>query len=681
MTARKVIDYSRTEIWGIDGEAWNVGPDDENAGREHTYGLLLAANEDGQKRLIHNKGARLTTKQSLDFILSLPENAFVVAFSFKYDLTKILEDLPNSLLYRLNHGSSKVDDKFGIEWYAEDCCTPYVLQYLGSKFVVQRGHRVRVIWDLFKFYQTSFIKTMKLWKVLDHLEEISAMKERRGEFTPDQLPEIEHYCKLECINLAKLARKLLRAITVAGLDLEGKFYGAGSVGGAVLKRMNGEEESLLSKVAIPEPMFDAVIRAFSGGRFEISGCGAIRKPCFEYDISSAYPYQISRLPCMRHTCGKWTLTTDRRTIDTAKVALVHYDLSTAPKVSKGWGPFPYRTVKGTITFPVTSGGGWCWLEEYQAGEALFDNVKFIEAWVWVPNSTCKHPPPFRDISQLYIERCKLGKEGPGIIIKLGYNAGYGKMAQSIGNAIYNNWIWAGMITSGCRAQLLRLMALHKDMGNILMVATDGLYTTEELETPAPIDTGTGPDKLFDENGKSKNAPLGGWEKASLKDGMFIIRPGIYFKLNDNADDDKKKVKCRGIGLRQMIDNRQALIEHYEKTRGSEPFEFTLTRFHGMKTATGKKQDTARLFPVESEKLYYRRPYYGRWKTMIHQLSFTPMPKRAEGFVPRGLPDLELVGLSAPYQKALAMREDEETRLASLDADSLLEQPDIGDVEI
>jgi hypothetical protein len=681
MRPKSVSGNNHSEIWGIDGEAWTVGPDDPVAGREHIYGLLLAANESGHTRRVHNSGKRLSTKQCLDFLLELPEHAFVVAFSFKYDLTKILEDLPDHLLYKLNHSSSKVDEKLGVEWYATDCCTPYTIQYLGSKFVVQHGSRMRVVWDLFKFYQTSFIKTMKLWKVLDNLEEISTMKDRRGEFTIEQLPEIEHYCKLECVNLSHLARKLLNAVTTAGLDLEGKYYGAGSVGGAVLKRMNGEQENVLTKTGVPKEMYDAIIRAFSGGRFETSMGGPCHSPCYEYDISSAYPYQIYKLPCMRHTCGKWELTTDYVKVAAAQVALVHYDLSTPPTVNKGWGPFPYRTAKGTITYPVTSGGGWCWLEEYCAGASLFDNVRFVEAWVWVPNEACHHPNPFHDIALLYIERCKLGKEGAGIIIKLGYNAGYGKMAQSIGKAVFNNWIWAGMVTSGCRAQLLRLMALHKDMSNILMVATDGLYTTEKIDTPKPCDTGTGPDKLFDEHGKSKNAPLGGWEESPLEHGMFIIRPGVYFKLDDNAPDDKKKVKCRGIGLRQMIDARQALIEHYARTQGAEPFEFTLTRFHGMKTATGKKTETSRLFPVDSVKLYYRRPYYGRWKTMKHQLSFSPMPKRALGFAPRALPDPELEGISRPYQKALAMLQDEETMSAILDADSLLEQPDVGDMMI
>lgn len=678
---RRRVSYKDIDIWGIDGEAWSVGPDDPERGREHIYGLLLAANDRGDKpKFVESQGKALTTIECLDMVLELPTDAFIVAFSFKYDLTKMLEDLPDELLVKLNHINSQVDEKMGVSWEAPNGKT-YFIQYLSSRFSVECNGVTRVVWDLFKFYQSSFVKTMKLWKVLDDLEKIAEMKEKRSEFDPSQLPEIRYYCNLECRNLSKLARLLLKALHDAGLDLEDKYYGAGSVGGAVLTRFDGAEESALTKAAFPEQMMMPILRAFSGGRFEISRCGPVRVPCYEYDISSAYPYQICRLPCLRHTCGEWVLVQDRKILDSARVALVHYDLSSEPKRELGWGPFPYRTEKGTITFPVTSGGGWVWLDEYRAGEDLFDNVKFVEAWIWIPNSTCHHPNPFREISKLYIERCRLGKDGAGIVIKLGYNAAYGKMAQSIGNALYNNWAWAGMITSGCRGQLLRLMAMHKDMSNIIMVATDGLYSTESLSPPMPEDTGTGPDRLFDENGKSKNAPLGGWEKSPvMQDGMCLIRPGIYFKLNDMSPDDKKKVKCRGIGLQQMINAREKLIEHFERTGGSEPYVFELTRFHGMKTSTGVKNASS-LFPTDEVKpVYYRRPYYGRWKTMKHELSFSPMPKRGEGFKPRRLPDPELLDVSRPYRKALASMSDPETIAAQLAADQVSEQPDVGDYE-
>jgi hypothetical protein len=669
-------------IIGIDGEGWDVGPDDDENGRDHVYGLLIAADEHGKRWELANSGKRLPTKQCLDFLFKLPSNCLIIAFSFKYDLTKMLEDLPDGLLYQLNHGSRDLGD---VTWEPVPGGIPYEMNYLAGKFTVKRGNKERVIWDFFKFYATSFVKALKTWEVgLDVVKEIEGMKAKRGTFKPDELGGISHYCYLECVNLARLGRKLVVALDKAKLDLAGKYYGAGSVGGAVLSRMNAEDENQSTHKAIPDKMREACKRAFFGGRFEIARNGLITTACYERDISSAYPYQIYLLPCLRDTCGQWKHITKRSDLDAYPYALVRYSLLDMPTKNLEWGPFPFRTAKGTIVFPQRSGGGWLWAAEFRAGEKLWDNVKFEEAWVWIKNRDCHHPGPFEGIASLYAERCRIGKDGAGIVIKLGYNASYGKTAQTIGRAQFHNWIWAGMITSGCRAQLLTLAGQHKSMTNIVMMATDGLYSTEQMgynpltkkdpSTPQPIETGTGIDRLVNEKGQPEDKPLGGWETTELKDGMFIVRPGIYFKLND---EEGKKVRSRGIGTGEMTEARQKLIDHFLKTGGCEPYVFELKRFCGMKTCIGAKS-VARIIPMAEDGLSYRRPYYGRWKTAQHELSFDPMPKRTAGFAIRGLPDPELEGLSAIYSKSTAAEKDEESRGALLNMDHLMEQPDYED---
>ena len=113
---------------------------------------------------------------------------------------------------------------------------------------------------------------------------------------------------------------------------------------------------------------------------------------------------------------------------------------------------------GSIAFPETSGGGWVWREEYLAGEKLFENVGFEEAWLYHCDCECQ---PFKDIPKYYSYRILIGKEGPGIVIKLSVNSNYGKTAQTMGGepGTFHSWMWAGLITSGCRAQVLESMAL------------------------------------------------------------------------------------------------------------------------------------------------------------------------------------------------------------------------------
>src|SRR5208337_3777511 len=213
---------------------------------------------------------------------------------------------------------------------------------------------------------------------------------------------------------------------------------------------------------------------------------------------------------------------------------------------------------GSICYPSESGGGWIWREEFLAGQKLFPNVLFKEAWVYESDCTCE--PPFAQIPICYLNRMKLGKDGAGIILKLGPNACYGKLAQSLGNAPpFQCWIWAGMITSGTRAQMLEMMALHENLDNLLSIATDGLYTLEKLQAPTPKDTGTY--RLLD--GKENSKPLGGWELKQIYRPVFFARPGIYFPLNPN-EKEVESLRARGIGRKNLMSCHAQIVKAFEK---------------------------------------------------------------------------------------------------------------------
>ena len=152
-----------------------------------------------------------------------------------------------------------------------------------------------------------------------------------------------------------LTRKLDDAHEKAGLKLRG-YHGAGSTASAILRKLGINEEVRTG----PDEIQKEIASAFFGGRFENSVIGNIPGPIFGYDISSAYPYQITFLPCLG--CGHWERTTKRNRIEDCTTALVRYELGPAPK-HMSWGPFPFRLESGAIAFPATSGGGWVWKEE------------------------------------------------------------------------------------------------------------------------------------------------------------------------------------------------------------------------------------------------------------------------------------------------------------------------------
>jgi hypothetical protein len=607
--------------------------DGEGSGRHpHKYTFLAAAGE-GRRFCIENRNG-LSSHEALTFIEKLPAKR-VFGFAISYDITMIVKDLPPLFIYALFRPDVRRLKKGRVRpitWKG------HVLDYRGGAFQVGNV----VVWDVFKFFQAKFTDALKNWKVgdLELIAEIERMKELRSEFDKLTPREIQEYCFNECEHLSLLVKSLVGAHEKAGLNLD-TFYGAGSTASLILDDMAIEGRQP------PEAMNDAVMRAFFGGRFENSRVGVLDGPIYNYDISSAYPYQCVSLPCLEH--GKWALTTKEHHLEHNSVtsALVSCSLPVGPL--KFWGLLPYRTMKDEIVFPGAGGTFNVWLPEYLAARRIAPWLKFEHAYIFM--SECNHRP-FEKVPELYRLRTQWGKDGAGIVMKLGVNALYGKLAQSIGNPKYNHWIWAGMITSGTRAQLLDALALHKDPANLYLVATDGIYSAEKLDFPPPRDTGT-----FD-----LAKPLGGWEEKIVKSGMFACRPGINFPL-DKAERELEKIRGRGFGRKALMRNADLIMKVFlEKGIEGELSLEGVQRFFGAKTSVQLRPNGIA-----------RSDRYGSWDSYSPRLTFEPKPKRVKARKDNSLVLHRIPGypLSAPYKGT----DDEGINLLKELEDICDEQPD------
>ena len=708
---------------GIDGEGTtdHFGP----WPGKHRYTMLCAADEFGRKYSVKNpKG--LTTQECFKFILALPhKNTKIFAYSFGYDLTKILENVDDATLYKLvrpelRRRVQKNGQKVQVPVYCPPSKPKYCLDWMNGRFTIKKleGSEIvvdqdtgqpttafkwspaNIINDVWKFFQGKFTAALEDWKVPDNvskderkviLDRMREMKDQRSNFDQLTEEEIEEYCFGECRYMANLARKLTEAHIKAGIPLK-NYFGAGSSAEAMMLVMKIKDHVKQARADNPTPSssedspgsnsVEYVQRcAFFGGRFEIGRIGPVHGEIFNYDISSAYPFQLTFLPCLIH--GKWEHTTDRKAIKHARTAIVHYTLG-EPTIKRPWAPFPFRLKNGSIAFPETSGGGWVWREEYLAGEKLFENVGFQEAWLYHCDCDCQ---PFKDIPKYYSYRIFIGKEGPGIVVKLGVNSNYGKTAQTIGGepGTFHSWMWAGLITSGCRAQVLESMMLHKDLDNLLMVATDGIASLEQLKLPKPRDTGTDwlpcpdPDpkdvaeapELFRKEGSQwlVNKPLGGWEEKIIRNGMFLARPGIYFPLNPTKADIKR-IRARGLGRAAVWNNWEKIVEAFNDKQPGIRIQ-NLSLFHGIKTSITRSGKPG-------EYKYNRSDEYGRWSSRPIDMTFSPMPKREPKILEGGRLTLrKLDGLeSAPYDKGILSPE---AILLLQQALEESEQPDGGDL--
>jgi hypothetical protein len=639
---------------------------------------MAASDSETEVAIVENiKGNGLSTVQCLDFLLDLPKKPLKFGFSLGYDYTKILSDLDEMTLWRLNHPESrtaKTGPPRPIVWKPRGWVEGdrvYEINLLSNRLTLRalEGHgalcnslscpgckpvaRV-VLWDCFKFFQTSFIKACLDWEVItkEEYEILKRMKDARSDFKrpqsedhPDWV-EIKRYCGLECRKMASLADLLLKAHVKAGLKLT-QYFGAGSTGAAMLEKMGtrkfirreykpkGSSKVVWLKLEYPDVLTYAIGCSFFGGRFEISRMGPYEKPVWSYDISSAYPYAFTFLPCMVH--GKWERRSFsdslQREIESSTTALVRYELPYVHGMGKinrkgwgqiwigehmgesdrPWGPLPFRDQVGNILYPSTSGGGWIAKDEFLTAQKYYPNVKLIEAWVYNTPCSCR---VLRDVMpKNYKLRLSWGKEGKGQVAKLGQNACYGKTAQSKGkNPHYQNFLWALLTTASCRAQLLHGMAQASKPENILSLATDGIMSAERLILPNPMDTGTF-DAVDIKSGKKK--PLGGWEEKEIPGGMWLIRPGIVFALGE----DLKETKARGIGKSVLAERKKDVMESWYQ-RGPVDLEVKKNLFFGMKGQIDK---------VGEE--YRRREGYGRFGEVTQKISYFAHPKRPLGTLP------------------------------------------------
>jgi len=269
----------------------------------------------------------------------------------------------------------------------------------------------------------------------------------------------------------------------------------------------------------------------------------VKGTIWSYDIASAYPYAEYSLPCL--ACGRWRKTD----YSPDAIGVVEFRVKASDPENYAWLPLPFRASDGRIYYP-TDFRGWSWQQEFRIAHEMFPElVEPVSMWVY--ESACEHKP-FEFLGETYRERVRWGKDGRGIVLKLGANASYGKTAQSIGDdPPFRELAWAGMTTATTRGQLLRAIGRAKNPWHVLSLATDGITSTERLTLEGPRDTGT-----FD-----LTKPLGVWEEKEIRGGLMLAKPGLYFRLRQPSMAD---IRARGIGRREVYENRDAIIRGFAK---------------------------------------------------------------------------------------------------------------------
>jgi hypothetical protein len=506
----------------------------------------------------------LTSKRCFEFLLGIPKDPsdLVISFAFGYDTTKLLQDLPRRNLIEFA--------KFGItEWAG------YIISGIPRKHLtIRHDDRECVIWDVFSYWQMSFIKVLdsskkELFNTPEWdatIEFMRIMKATRGDedawakMSPE---ETLNYCYKECEALSILYRDILRHCEHYGLN-PNRHSGPGAMAEAFFRSVRlidyMPDDTGHYQAGLPTQV---ATHSIYGGRFETAILGPVGD-VIEDDLQSAYPAEALNLPCLRH--GRF-----REVPDYVPGKQGFYfvgSLTDGP-----WAPFPFRVSKetrylfngatpGTIVYPH-GGRRWVTAAEVEIARNHYGAKKIpvFKGYVFEPD--CNHKP-FAKIQELYNYR-KIGNpscpnclgskelfckehpspsEGLKKFIKLILNSIYGKLLQGIGwklietsqygvlssesykAPVFQCYIWASWITGGCRSKVMG--AALKGGKDVVSIATDGILTRK------PID-----------GLHVTTWELGTWEESNKKD-CWLGMPGIYAF---GSNPSEKEFKRRGLDSR------------------------------------------------------------------------------------------------------------------------------------
>jgi hypothetical protein len=575
--------YLSREIVAVDGEGFNLSDG------SHDYVMLGISHE---KSLIDLGG--LQTAKTLRYLFShLSSENLNVIYGGSYDFNMWLKGIDRETLaeiYNANFLSKGVDvHGFTVKWQK------------GKGFSIEKDGRLVVINDVVSFFQCPFVQACDdylqdspLWQANRDL--VIREKAKRGDFDVSQLAEIDEYNQLELQLLVELVTELRVRLNKVNLRPR-RWNGPGAIASALFTR----EKVKQHLATVPTPVATAGRFAYFGGRFEMLKYGAVQQKVYEYDINSAYPAALSRVPSLRD--GLWSHS-DGDIHDDDAFALYH--VRYAGTRSDIPGPVGVRGSTGNVSYPLKA-DAWIWTPELLTLKKYCDVVEgaifeVVEVWHFKPADMTR---PFAFVPALFEQRriLKAAGDGAQIALKLALNSMYGKLAQQVGwipgtpsapmrIPPYHQLEWAGYVTSWTRAKVLE--AALENLEAIIAFETDALFSTEPLN----VTIGTG---------------LGEWELTEF-DSLTYVQSGHYYGTltkgkKVNGKIQKEVVKCRGIDKGQVT--RRQVEDLLALPESQRILPAQLTRFYGAGVALMRNLEN----------------WWCRWKTEPKKLSLYPTGKR------------------------------------------------------
>lgn len=575
---RRQMEDSGRSFVAWDGEGVNLW----GHGRPQSY-ILFGNSADSP--IIDRNG--LGTWDCLDYIIEAGRRhptAIHVGFAFGYDSNMIVQSLSPTTLGKLHkQGYVKLKRKGD--------AAQYIVTYRPHKYFqvsrwvpgLPQSTKITVrIYDIFTFFMTSFVNAYE--KMCGKpLATLTEGKDRRGDWTIEDLPEIEEYWSLEIQNLRELAEKLRENVYSAGLRIT-EWHGPGALSSFSMKQNNVKASMKVS----PDEVRLAARYAYAAGRFEHYRCGRIEGPIYGIDRNSAYPYALTKIPSLQH--GVWEHNGPRDKGTVRQFGMYHLLLRRGGLVERKPSPLYLRERHHELYYPWQV-EGWYWGPE--AAQAVQRGAVVLESWEFQDDGS----KPFTYIGKMYSQRKKWQEEknSAEMALKLCMNSMYGKLAQRVGYdpkfgriPAWHQLEWAGWVTSLTRAAMYSLIA-RIPFSQLIAVETDGIYTTMS------------PSEL----GVEQSTELGGWsidvydEAIYLQSGLAWLRKGDCPRSCKHNKDQVRKKTCAWTQKRRGLDFESFTLQQcqdYVRSMGANtawaPYTGYTTRFTTMGQALATQNPTA-----------------------------------------------------------------------------------------
>jgi len=388
-------------------------------------------------------------------------NANFVCYNLGYDEGSIIQFLPYKKLQELWLTGTTIYKRYKVKCIPKKCLT-----------ISFGGHTV-TFYDMLNFYGGSLDYNAK--KYLGAKKDEIETKTFSKDYVKKNYEIIAKYCIQDSVLVRELGRLIITKFESFHVYPK-KLYSTAYISYTffrqncnyiTVKRFWKEDKKLL----------DYALQSYNGGKFEVStkGTGYL----YEYDIVSAYPYEIANLIDISNARVVWS----EKYLEGATYGFLNCILDIPLKT------FSSVAVKqkGVCTYPVGKFNKIITLNEYKYLKKQNCDIKIIQGVFLLCETNTR--PYYEKICELVELKQKFKREHNDLdthTIKIFLNSLYGKFCQIIhanGKHIAStcwNPIYASIITANTR---LRVTAFQQKYPEIIAVHTDSIISTKKLNFP------------------------------------------------------------------------------------------------------------------------------------------------------------------------------------------------------